>query len=362
MRRTANDPMGLLIAASDAASTARQVQALWGAPTDRQPSGYLSDSATNAEITDELMRQAGYEGGMIPTAGSVNVMRGGGGRPAMVNGISVNRRAEAAFQGADDLLGMASMYRDYKLLGALMNEAQQTATLNKLTSALQDKLGMMRVLPTPAQLGAVPGIDATGTRYNNADLIDRYGDALRKTEMWRQGIIELDTRTMLITSIGNQRMSPTQWVEENTQRYLRSYSAGLEEGKARYAKGTLPFNADMPEQLQTSIWAHQRAELAIKAYNLGMGVPEGPGQLLSMNRWSYDPGGSGVVMRNDLLLDLGPNRSGQILRSVVDGKSSMAEAIASRAQLERASTWHGGASVKAATPQGLWPVVPRRGR
>ena len=149
MRRAANDPMGLLIAASDAASTARQVQALWGAPTGREPSGYLSDSATNAEVTAELMRQAGYEGEMIPTAGSVNVIRGGGGRPAMVNGISVNRRAEAAFQAADDLLGMASMYRDYKLLGALMSEAQQTATLNKLTSALQGKLGMMRVLPTP---------------------------------------------------------------------------------------------------------------------------------------------------------------------------------------------------------------------
>jgi hypothetical protein len=124
----------------------------------------------------------------------------------------------------------------------------------------------------------------------------------------------------------------------------------------------LPFKADMPQQLQESIWAHQRAELVIKGYNLGMGVPEGPGQLLSMNRWSYDPAGSGMTMRNDMLLDLGPNRPGEILRFVIDGKSSINEAVASRVQLERASSWHGGASIKAATPQGLWPLTPRKGR
>ena len=81
-----------------------------------------------------------------------------------------------------------------------------------------------------------------------------------------------------------------------------------------------------------------------------------------MNRWSYDPSGSGITMRNDMLLDLGPNRGNEMLRFVVDGKSSALEAVASRAQLQRAADWHGGGSVKAATPQGLWPLLPRKGR
>ncbi len=354
-RRLADDPLGIRAMAGDSASVLGRANALWGS----MPSAgaVLNDSSTDVDVVAQQMREAGYEGDMVPTGGSVRVT------PGMVNGVSVNKRAEAAFQGADDLAGMAGLYRDYKLLGGLMSELQQQTTLDRLKGTLQDRLNMMRVMPSPEALGAAPGMGADGSiRYNNADLIDRYADALRKVEMWKQGVIELDTRSMLITSIGNQRMSPAQWVEENTQRYQRAYTAGLEDGQARYAKGTLPFKADMPQQLQESIWAHQRAELVIKGYNLGMSVPEGPGQLLSMNRWSYDPGGSGMTIRADMLLDLGPNRPGEMLRFVVDGKSSATEALASGAQFGRTSNWLGGASVKAATPQGLLPWIPRRGR
>jgi hypothetical protein len=367
MRQRANDPLGWRAAARDSESVMQRAQALWGPmPTQPDP-GSLKDAATDAEHTMQLMRQAGYEGELVPTGGSVRVTPASGMRPALVNGVSVNARADAAFQAAGDLLGIGEMYRDYKLLGGLISEAQQNATLDRLKGALQGRLGMMRLLPSPEDLGAVRGIamDSDGVgrmRYNNADLIDRYGDALRKTEMWRQGIIELDTRSMLITSIGNQRMAPAQWVEENTQRYLRAFNAGLEQGKAKYAEGTLPFRADMPRQLQESIWAHRIAEIDVISYNRTMGIPEGAGQLLSMNRWSYDPSGSGITMRNDMLLDLGPNRGNEALRFVVDGKSSMPEAVASRAQLQRAADWHGGGSVKAATPQGLWPLLPRKGR
>jgi hypothetical protein len=259
------------------------------------------------------------------------------------------------------------MYRDYKLLGALLAESQQETLVKQLKSDLQKRLGMMRLLPSPEDLGAVRGIamDSDGVgrmRYNNADLIDRYGDALRKTEMWRQGIIELDTRSMLITSIGNQRMAPARWVEENTQRYLRAFNAGLEEGQSRYANGTMRFQADMPEQLQVGIFAHQRAEAAISSYNRAMGIPEGPGQLVVLNRWSYDPSGSGSTVRPDMLLDLGPNRGNNLLRFVVDGKSSVAEALSSNSQFGRTSSWLGGASIRAATPQGLLPWTPRKGR
>ena len=69
-----------------------------------------------------------------------------------------------------------------------------------------------------------------------------------------------------------------------------------------------------------------------------------------------------MTVRPDMLLDLGPNRPGEILRFVVDGKSSMAEAMSSGAQFSRTSSWLGGASIKAATPQGLVPWVPRKGR
>lgn len=285
----------------------------------------------------------------------------------MVNGISVNER-NAAFMDAladADISGLSGIYRDYKLLGALMSEAQQDATVKRLQGALQDKLGMMRVLPTPEALGAVPGIDGDGRiRYNNADLIDRYGDALRKTEMWKQGVIELDTRTMLITSIGKQRMGPTQWVEENTRRYQQAFDAAVEEGGQRYAQGRMRFPTDMPEPFQVGLYAHNRAENVVKAWDASIGVPEGAGQLISMNRWAYDPSGSGLYVRPDMLLDLGPNRPNQILRHVVDGKSSLAEAMSSSAQLGRMSNWVGTPSVKAATPQGIWtwPSTTKKGR
>ena len=361
MRRQASDPMGLMAMADDSVSVKQRAQALWGPMPTQADDGTLSSSATDAERLAQKMQQAGYDGELVPMAGgSVRVTPSMGLRPAMVNGVSVNQRADAAFQGAGDLLGMGDMYRDYKLLGGLMSEGVQNATLDKLKGALQDKLGMMRVLPTPEALGATPSIGSDGSiRYNNADLIDRYGDALRKTEMWKKGIIELDTRSMLITSIGNQRMSPTQWTEENIQRYQRALTVGIEGGQQRYANGTLPFPVEMPEQLQVGIYGHQQAERAVVRYNQSLGVPEGPGQLLVMNRWAYDPSGSGMTMRPDMFLDLGPNRGDLVLRHVVDGKSSMTEAMASGGQLNRYRNYLATPAVTAVTPQGIWSGIPR---
>jgi YD repeat-containing protein len=365
MRRAFADPYGLAAGQRDAAGTARTAQTLWGVVGGGR-SRTLTDTSSDSDIGASLMRQAGFADDyeLIPiSGGSVRVTPSGGGGPTMVNGISVNRRADAAFAAAGDLLGMGQMYRDYKLLGSLMAEAQQQAIIDRMKGALQERMGMMRNMPSEAALGASPIIDANGVvRYDPADLIDRYGDALRKVELWKRGTIELDTRSMLITSIGSERMSPMQWVDENTQRYQRAFAAGLEEGRARYARGTLPFKAEMPQQLQESIWAHQRAELAVKGYNLRLGVSEGPGQLVSLNRWAYDPGGSGMTVRPDMLLDLGPNRPGLVSRFVVDGKSSLPEVMASSAQLTRISYWLGGASIKAATPEGLLPWFPRKGR
>jgi hypothetical protein len=62
-----------------------------------------------------------------------------------------------------------------------------------------------------------------------------------------------------------------------------------------------------------------------------------------MNRWSYDPSGSGSTVRPDMLLALGPSRSNDVLRFVVDGKSTVAEALSSNSQFGRTSSWLGGA-------------------
>jgi hypothetical protein len=109
----------------------------------------------------------------------------------MVNGISVNERANNAMQAAGDLAGMGELYRDYGLLGRLMGEAQKQATIAQLKAQLQDSLGVARLLPTPEAMGAVPGIGSDGRiSFNNADLIERYSDALRKVELMKQGVIE----------------------------------------------------------------------------------------------------------------------------------------------------------------------------
>lgn len=175
----------------------RSAQSLWGSPPAGINSRVLSDSSTNAQMLQNQMNEAGYDDDLMPTGRTVRVT------PGMVNGISVNQRVNNAFQAAGDLAGIGDMYRDYRLLGGLMSEVQQQATIDRMKAALQDKMGRMRLLPTPAAMGAVPGMGSDGVpRFNNADLIDRYGDALRKVELMKQGVVELDTRSMLITSVG----------------------------------------------------------------------------------------------------------------------------------------------------------------
>jgi hypothetical protein len=283
----------------------------------------------------------------------------------MVNGVGVNQRANNAFQAAGDLAGIGDMYRDYRLLGTLMSESQQQATIDRLKTAVQGRMGMMRNLPTPEAMGAVPSIGPDGVpRFNNADLIDRYGDALRKVELMKQGVIELDTRTMLITSVGTGRLSPAQWVEGNIRRYAAAFSVGMEEGQRRYDAGKLPYPFDMPGQLQVGLFADSVARDVVIAANRNIGVPEGPGQLLSMNRWGYDPSGSGAYNRVDLLMDLGPARDNGalILRTAIEGKSSPTAVQSSAGQLQRVYDWV-TPNIRTVTPRGVlpWaPVQPRR--
>ncbi|MEJ8837144.1 LysM peptidoglycan-binding domain-containing protein [Ramlibacter sp. AN1133] len=326
---------------------------------DFDPSGEWEDA--QGPMGNGVLQVAG--------AGSVRVVRGNAlGRggvdvldpvPSTVNGISVNRRADSLIQTAATLAGAGDLYRDIKLIGALMSEMEQQAMLDRLKGTLQQKLGMMRILPSEADLGAVRGMGSDGApRWDRADLIDRYSDAVRKVELMRAGVIELDTRTMLIKSIGTEKLTPDVWVQENTRRYREAFAAGIETGQRLYDTGNLRrYPLDMPGQLQVGLYADDIARVALIQYNKSIGVPEGPGQLLSMNRWSYDPSGSGLYNRTDLLMDLGPNRNALILRTVIEGKSSLEAVRASEAQLRRAYDWV-TPRVLTATPQGVLPYIP----
>lgn len=286
----------------------------------------------------------------------VRVVRGNGVRPATVNGISVNSRAEALLNAAaeGDISGMGNLHRDYKLLGALMNEGMRDDALKDLKKQLQDRLGVMRNVPSEETLGARLGMGADGVaRYDKADLIDRYSDALRKVGLAQQGVIELDYKNFDIRTIGNAKLTPAQYLSEVETRYQRAFARGVELGEQGYARSELRYPVDMPKQLQVGLFADNIGREALVRYNQALGVPEGPGQILSLNRWAYDPQGTGQFVRHDVLVDFGPNQ-----RYWIDGKTSLMQSQISAKQFETFYRYTNAAGGKVATPQGLFNVLP----
>jgi hypothetical protein len=168
---------------------------------------------------------------------------------------------------------------------------------------------------------------------------------------------------MLIVSIGTAKLSPSECIAENTRRYANAFAAGMDEGQRRYDVGTLRYPLDMPVQLQVGLFADGVARHAVISYNRSIGVPEGAGQLLSMNRWSYDPSGSGASNRIDLLMDLGSSRNNgaMVLRTAIEGKASLAAVQASSGQLQRVFDWV-TPNIRTVTPQGVLPWTPKRMR
>jgi hypothetical protein len=296
-----------------------------------------------------------HAGGVGPLA-QVRLTRGSSDRAAMVNGVSVNSKAQALLNAAaeGDISGMGNLYRDYKLLGALMNEGARDSTLKDLKKQLQVRLGVMRTIPSEEALGARMGTGSDGvTRYDKADLIDRYADALRKVGLAQQGVIELNYKNFEVKTIGNAKLTPTQYLGEVEARYQRAFVRGVELGEERYGRGELRYPADMPKQLQVGLFADDFGKRALLTYHAAIGVPEGPGQVVSLNRWSYDPGGTGLYIRNDVLVDLGPGQ-----RYWVDGKSSLMEAQNSAKQFQTFHQYTATARGKVATPQGMFDVLP----
>jgi hypothetical protein len=252
---------------------------------------------------------------------------------------------------ATDLLGLGDAYRDIKQMAPLMAEGARLDALQKVQDTLRDRLGI-RAFPSPESLGAVRGIYSDGSqRFDTGDLLDRYGDALRKVGLAQSGAIELDYRTFEIKTIGNQKLTPAQYAAEIETRYQKAFARGVELGEQQYAQRKLPYPMDMPKQLQVGLFADDVGRRALIGYNQALGVPEGPGQLISLNRWAYDMNGSGNYVRPDVLLDFGPGR-----RSWLDGKTSLLDTGTMTKQFDNFYRYTDASMGKVVTPQGTFPV------
>lgn len=134
-------------------------------------------------------------------------------------------------------------------------------------------------------------------------------------------------------------------------RYQKAFAEGVTDGKSRYDAGRLRYPANMPERFQVGLHAHDFTEKDVKIFNQSLGLREGPGQILSMNRWSYDMLGSGQIVRPDLLIDFGPRQ-----RYWVDGKTSLLN-LEMTQQFRNFNNYTGASGGKVATPNGLY-VIP----
>lgn len=297
-------------------------------------------------------------GDVTAAAGGARTSRGGGARAPIE--VSINQRSADildALSNADALGLIPEAYRDIKQIAPLMAEAQRLESLEKIQAALRERLGP-RVMPTPQDMGVLPGIsqDPDGVarvRYDTTELIDRYSDGLRKVGLAQQGVIELDYRTFEVKTIGNQKLTPAQYIAENETRYQKAFAGAVELAEERYAAGKLNYPIDMPKQLQIGLFADAAARAQLLDYNKAIGVPEGPGQIISLNRWAYDMQGSGLYVRPDVLFDLGPSQ-----RSWIDGKTTFLDTQTMTKQFEDFFRYTGATTGKVATPVGVLPVRP----
>ena len=113
----------------------------------------------------------------------------------------------------------------------------------------------------------------------------------------------------------------------------------------------------MPRQLQVGLLADNFGKAALLDFNRALGVPEGPGQLVSLNRWAYDTNGSGNYVRPDVLLDFGPGR-----RSWLDCKTSLLDTATMTKQFDSFYRYTDSYMGKVVTPQGTFPVPRKIGR
>jgi hypothetical protein len=78
---------------------------------------------------------------------------------------------------------------DIKFLGPLLHEQRVLGEVEKMKTAL----GQSGYDVSPQKLGALPGMDGSGTlRFDSVDLMDRHANAVRLLSLSQQGVIELD--------------------------------------------------------------------------------------------------------------------------------------------------------------------------
>ena len=294
----------------------------------------------------------------------------GGGRarlPSETKGaglqLSINNRTTTAFEllsnaPVSDAFGLIpEAYRDIKLLGSLLEEVRLLNEVKRMQAAL----GQAGFDVTPQSLGVKASIDANGRiGYDSADMADRYANAVRLLELSKRGVIELDTKTFTVTSVGIARITPDALVSNVEQRYQDAFKLGFAEATTRLANGErLRYPVDMPQQLQIGLEADRFGKNGVAAYLKSVGLPEGPGQIVALNRWAYDRQGSGFYVRPDVLIDFGPN-----YRHWIDGKSSYVNDGVVPKQLQDFFRYTGSQTGTVTTPVGSIsvkaPVIPKR--
>jgi hypothetical protein len=282
----------------------------------------------------------------------------GGGRarlPSETKGaglqLSINNRTTTAFEllsnaPVSDAFGLIpEAYRDIKFLGSLLEEVRLLNEVKRMQAAL----GQAGFDVTPQSLGVKASIDANGRiGYDSADMADRYANAVRLLELSKRGVIELDTKTFTVTSVGTARISPDALISNVEQRYQAAFKEGFSKAEQRLENGErLRYPVDMPRQLQIGLFADEVAKRAVSDYLGSIGVTEGPGQIVALNRWAYDRQGSGFYVRPDVLIDFGPN-----YRHWIDGKSSYVNDGVAPKQLQDFFRYTGSQTGTVATPVG----------
>ena len=164
------------------------------------------------DASDDYEQVAGPGGARAPRQSSTT----GGGLQ-----LSINNRANLAFEllsGApvSDAFGLVpEAYRDIKFLGSLMQEQRLLTEIERMRTAL----GQSGLDVTPQSLGVKASIDASGrTSFDTVDMADRYANAVRLLELRKQGVIELDTKTFTVTSVGTARITPDALISNVEQR------------------------------------------------------------------------------------------------------------------------------------------------
>ncbi len=321
-----------------------------------------------ARLAQLLADDAGYSGVAGLLDDESETLAGPGGartKPSATGGtglqFNLNQRANTVFEAlgnapVGDAFGLVpEAYRDIKLLAPLIQESRLLGEVERMRTVL----GQSGFDVTPQKLGAVPGIDSAGRiAYDPVDLADRYANAIRLLELQRQGVIELDVPTFTVRSVGTERIPPDTLVRNVEQRYQAAFSQGLNTAEQRLAAGErLRFPVDMPQQLQVGLYADSLAKQAVERYLDAIGVTEGPGQIVALNRWAYDPSGSGLYVRPDVLVDFGPSQ-----RHWIDGKSSFVNNGLLPQQLRSFFEYTGSQSGTIATRDGTIPLRGSRRR